>query len=82
MTSNWLSNGMKLIEFLGQPERSESTTLEALKFVPREPNLHFSLAGLLGKQNRFAESEQYFLKAIEIRPDNPTYHTNLGKSEQ
>ena len=44
--------------FTGQPERSELTALEALKFLPREANLHFSLAGILGKQNRFEESEK------------------------
>lgn len=65
--------------FTGQPERSELTALEALKFLPREANLHFSLAGILGKQNRFEESEKHFLAAIEINPDNPIYHTNLGK---
>lgn len=52
--------------------------LEALKALPNESNLHFCLAGILGKQNRFQEAEQYFLSAIQLQPSSPVFHTNLG----
>lgn len=62
----------------GQSARSETTAIEALKALPNEANLHFSLAGILGKQSRFEESERYFLAAVQLNPHSPIYHTNLG----
>lgn len=52
--------------------------MEALNILPDEANLHFSLAGILGKQSQFKESESHFLSAIRLNPHSPIYHTNLG----
>lgn len=54
------------------------TASEALKILPNEANLHFTLAGIYGKQGKFEESEYHFLKTIQLNSDNPMYHTNLG----
>ena len=32
----------------------------------------------MGKENRFEESERYFLSAIRLQPASAIYHTNLG----
>ena len=74
----YYKNLINFYEYPGQTEKAESVAYEALKLLPGEANLHFSLAGMLGKQGRFSESEHHFRNAINLKPDNPTYHTNLG----
>ena len=60
-------------------ERAESTAVESIRLIPDDANLHFSLAGILGKKGRFSRSEFHFLEAIKINGGtNAVYHTNLG----
>jgi len=40
--------------------------------------MHFYLAAILSQQDRFEESEPYFLSAIKLQPRSPMFHTNLG----
>lgn len=68
----------KYNQSIGQPQRAEATAVESLKILPNEANLHFSLAGILGKRNQFQESESHFLSAIQLNSNSAMYHTNLG----
>ena len=54
--------------------------MKALKYLPEEPQLHFNLGNVYGKQGKWAESEKYFLKAIKLKPGVPKFYANLGKS--
>ena len=51
---------------------------EALTFNPRDDALHYNYASALGKAGLLAESEAYFLKAVEMAPNVAKYHTNIG----
>ena len=39
------TNHIVMLDNTGQSDRSEATAIEALKLLPNEANLHFSLAG-------------------------------------
>ena len=55
---------------------------EALTFNPQDSALHYNYASALGKAEKFPESEEHFLKAIEMSPGEARYHTNLGEISQ
>lgn len=54
---------------------------EAVKLFPNDPTPYFNLANVMGKADRYKESEQYFLKAIQLSGNSPVakMYANLGK---
>lgn len=62
----------------GNHRRAVTLAEEALKFLPNEPSIYFNMANALGKLGEFSDSERNFLKAIQLKEDNPQFHVNLG----
>uniref|UniRef100_W5K457 dolichyl-phosphate-mannose--protein mannosyltransferase n=1 Tax=Astyanax mexicanus TaxID=7994 RepID=W5K457_ASTMX len=50
---------------------------EALKILPKDHTIMFSLANVLGKQQKYKESEGFFLNALKINPNAASCHGNL-----
>uniref|UniRef100_A0A3B1KAC8 dolichyl-phosphate-mannose--protein mannosyltransferase n=1 Tax=Astyanax mexicanus TaxID=7994 RepID=A0A3B1KAC8_ASTMX len=51
---------------------------EALKILPKDHTIMFSLANVLGKQQKYKESEGFFLNALKINPNAASCHGNLA----
>ncbi|KAJ3592079.1 hypothetical protein NHX12_007208, partial [Muraenolepis orangiensis] len=51
---------------------------EALKLLPHDHTIMFSLANVLGKLQKYEESEGFFLLALEINPNAASCHGNLA----
>lgn len=51
---------------------------EALQHNPAEPAIHYNYANALGKVSQYAESEKHFKHAIELTPNDPSFHANIG----
>lgn len=51
---------------------------EAVRYLPNEKSILFVYANILGKMNRYEESEQMYQKVVSLEPRNYLYHTNLG----
>ena len=66
------------IIFLGLTNEAERVAKEALVHS-NDPALMFNLANVLGKQDKFKESEMVFLKAIQQSNKDPRIYANLGK---
>lgn len=62
-------------------EQAEMVGKEAVKLFPNDPTPYFNLANVMGKADRYKESEQYFLKAIQLSGNSPVakMYANLGK---
>jgi tetratricopeptide (TPR) repeat protein len=50
----------------------------ALSYLPNDTAILFSRANVLGKMEKFEESEQLFKQIISIKPDNGLYYANLA----
>ncbi|XP_054708383.1 protein O-mannosyl-transferase TMTC4-like [Uloborus diversus] len=72
------NNMVIMLDSIGDLEKAEAVGREALRHLPFEASVHFNLANTLGKAGKYVESEEHFLKAIELHKNNPTYHANLG----
>lgn len=61
-------------------EQAEMVGKEAVKLFPNDPTPYFNLANVMGKADRYKESEQYFLKAIQLSGNSPVakMYANLG----
>ncbi|XP_050432156.1 protein O-mannosyl-transferase TMTC4-like [Adelges cooleyi] len=78
------SNMIVMLDSIGELKRAENVARKALSILPDEPSLHFNMANILGKLNKYSESEKHFLTAIQLK--NMTnnlkllalYHANLG----
>ncbi|CAL1531228.1 unnamed protein product [Lymnaea stagnalis] len=75
--NSW-NNAIILMDNLKMYDQAENLALTALKIMPDNPSLIFSLANVYGKQEKYAESEKMFLAAIKRDPSNPNIHLNLG----
>lgn len=79
------NNMIVLLESIGELKRAENVARAALSILPNEPNLHFNIANILGKMDKFVEAEKHFLAAIQLkhlvsRAHMVTlYHSNLGE---
>ena len=71
-----------LINMSGQidPVQSESRLKLLLAAQPDSPFLHFYLGNLYARQNRWAEAQQDYFKAMAGEPDHPDYLFNLAVS--
>ncbi|KAK2705210.1 hypothetical protein QYM36_017305 [Artemia franciscana] len=72
------SNLIAMLDNEGNVSKAMMLSKKALKYIPGEPSLHFTMANALGKTGRYQESEDHFLEAIRLMPDNPVYYANLG----
>jgi len=79
------NNMIVLLESIGKLKRAETVASIALSILPNEPNLHFNIANILGKMDRFEEAEKHFLIAVKLKHLAPKtqvvalYHSNLGE---
>jgi len=69
---------MSYFNILGLTKEAERVGKEALQHS-NDPSLMFNLANILGKQDKFKESEAAFLKAIHQSSHDSRYYANLGK---
>lgn len=72
------ANILALLDNQGLTEKLLQTSEKALTFVPDDPSILFSRANAFGKLAKFAESEEIFLKIIELKPNTALYSANLG----
>lgn len=56
----------------------KKTVTEILNKGSKDPNLYFNLGVTSAKSNQVAEAEQYYKKAIELKPDFTSAYFNLG----
>lgn len=79
------NNMIVLLESIGEFKRAENVARTALSILPNEPNLHFNIANILGKMDKFVEAEKHFLAAIQLKhlasktQVVTLYHSNLGE---
>lgn len=74
---NAWSNMVILLDNIGLTTEAEKVGKEALRHS-NDPILIFNLANVLGKQDKFQESEAAFLKAIQQSSNDSRYYANLG----
>ncbi|MEE6470803.1 hypothetical protein FKM82_009069 [Ascaphus truei] len=72
------NNMIILLDNTGNLVEAEAVGREALKRVPNDHSVAFSLANVLGKAQKYKESEGLFLKAIKANPLSASYHGNLA----
>ncbi|XP_063281375.1 protein O-mannosyl-transferase TMTC4 isoform X1 [Pelobates fuscus] len=72
------NNMIILLDNTGNLAQAEAIGREALKLIPKDHSIIFSLANVLGKAQKYKESEDLFLKAIEANPSIASYHGNLA----
>ncbi|KAM8976134.1 protein O-mannosyl-transferase TMTC4 [Pelodytes ibericus] len=72
------NNMIILLDNTGNLAQAEAIGKEALKLLPKDHSIIFSLANVLGKAQKYKESEDSFLKAIEYNPSSASYHGNLA----
>ncbi|KAE8625877.1 hypothetical protein XENTR_v10006425 [Xenopus tropicalis] len=72
------NNMIILMDNTGNLAKAEAIGREALKLLPNDHSITFSLANVLGKAQKYKESESLFLKAIEANPSSASYHNNLA----
>ncbi|XP_078231607.1 protein O-mannosyl-transferase TMTC4 isoform X5 [Callithrix jacchus] len=71
------NNMIILLDNTGNLAQAEAVGREALGLIPNDHSLMFSLANVLGKSQKYKESEALFLKAIKANPNTASYHGNL-----
>ncbi|KAL6077290.1 hypothetical protein STEG23_008910, partial [Scotinomys teguina] len=71
------NNMIILLDNTGNLAQAEAVGREALELIPNDHSLMFSLANVLGKSQKYKESEALFLKAIKANPNVASYHGNL-----
>lgn len=69
---------MSYFNILGLTKEAEKVGKEALQHS-NDHSLIFNLANILGKQDKFKESEAAFLTAIQQSSPDSRYYANLGK---
>ena len=62
----------------GQTGEAEAALDRAIGLFPSEDHFPYAKANLLGEQGRYGDAEGLYLLAIQMRPDKPNYHGNLG----
>ncbi|KAM9189888.1 protein O-mannosyl-transferase TMTC4 isoform 4-T5 [Dugong dugon] len=72
------NNMIILLDNTGNLAQAEAVGREALELIPNDHSLMFSLANVLGKSQKYRESEALFLKAIKANPNAASYHGNLA----
>ncbi|XP_019519235.1 PREDICTED: transmembrane and TPR repeat-containing protein 4 isoform X2 [Hipposideros armiger] len=72
------NNMIILLDNTGNLAQAEAVGREALELIPNDHSLMFSLANVLGKSQKYKESETLFLKAIKAHPNTASYHGNLA----
>lgn len=60
------------------PTMALAKFLEAEKLDRRDPNIQEGLAQAYQRKGAYAEAEKHYLRAIELRGDEPRYFNNLG----
>lgn len=74
------SNILVLLDRLQQYENVIEYSAVALEASPKAPSIHFTLANVLGKLERWQEAEYHFKQAILFNPKSALYHSNLGNN--
>ncbi|XP_053563785.1 protein O-mannosyl-transferase TMTC4 [Bombina bombina] len=72
------NNMIILLDNTGNLDQAEAVGREALRLLPNDHSLMFSLANVLGKAEKYKESEGLFLKAVIANPSSASYHGNLA----
>uniref|UniRef100_A0A672SRI9 dolichyl-phosphate-mannose--protein mannosyltransferase n=1 Tax=Sinocyclocheilus grahami TaxID=75366 RepID=A0A672SRI9_SINGR len=72
------NNMVILLDNTGNLAQAELIGKEALKILPKDHTIMFSLANVLGKQEKYKESEGFFLNALKINPNIASCHGNLA----
>ncbi|KAF7656930.1 hypothetical protein LDENG_00034290 [Lucifuga dentata] len=72
------NNMVILLDNTGNLGQAELIGREALRILPNDHTIMFSLANVLGKQQKYKESEGFFLHALRINPNSASCHGNLA----
>ncbi|KAM8858350.1 protein O-mannosyl-transferase TMTC4 isoform 1-T1 [Synchiropus picturatus] len=72
------NNMVILLDNTGNLGQAEVIGREALKLLPNDHTIMFSLANVLGKLEKYKESEGFFLQALHINPSAASCHGNLA----
>ncbi|XP_051840033.1 protein O-mannosyl-transferase TMTC4 [Antechinus flavipes] len=72
------NNMIILLDNTGNLAQAEAVGREALELIPSDHSIMFSLANVLGKSQKYKESEALFLKAIKANPNAASYYGNLA----
>ncbi|XP_055360762.1 protein O-mannosyl-transferase TMTC4 isoform X2 [Betta splendens] len=72
------NNMVILLDNTGNLGQAELIGREALKLLPNDHTIMFSLANVLGKLQKYKESEGFFLHALRINPNAASCHGNLA----
>ncbi|XP_069388464.1 protein O-mannosyl-transferase TMTC4 isoform X2 [Paralichthys olivaceus] len=72
------NNMVILLDNTGNLGQAELIGREALKLLPSDHTIMFSLANVLGKLQKYKESEGFFLHALRINPNAAGCHGNLA----
>ncbi|BFZ06499.1 hypothetical protein BsWGS_09538 [Bradybaena similaris] len=75
---NAWNNAIVLLDNLGLYDKAVNMAFAALKFLPDNSAIMFTLASCYGKQGKFEDSEKWFLAALQQNPQNANSHLNLG----
>ncbi len=62
------------------PQAGETELKKLLNDLPESPYLHFVLGNMYGSQNRWAEAQSEYFKALQYKPGDPNYAYNLAIS--
>ncbi len=62
------------------PQTGETEIKRLLNDLPESPYLHFALGNMFGNQNRWAEAQTEYFKALQIKPEDPNYAYNMAVS--
>ncbi|XP_064167934.1 protein O-mannosyl-transferase TMTC4 isoform X2 [Anguilla rostrata] len=72
------NNMVILLDNTGNLAQAEVIGKEALRLLPNDHTIMFSLANVLGKLQKYKESEGFFLSALNINPNSASCHGNLA----
>ncbi|XP_064413712.1 protein O-mannosyl-transferase TMTC4 isoform X3 [Latimeria chalumnae] len=72
------NNMIILLDNTGNLAQAEAIGREALKLLPNDHTIMFSLANVLGKLQKYKESEVLFLSALKANPNAASYHGNIA----
>ncbi|KAI8503881.1 Protein O-mannosyl-transferase tmtc4 [Branchiostoma belcheri] len=72
------TNMIVLLDNLGDLSKAEVVGKEAVKVLPNDPSIQFTLANVLGKASKYQEAEKLYWRAIDKSPKAANYHGNLG----
>ncbi|MBN3288964.1 TMTC4 protein, partial [Polypterus senegalus] len=72
------NNMVILLDNTGNLAQAEIIGKEALKLLSSDHTIMFSLANVLGKLEKYKDSESLFLTALQLNPNAANYHGNLA----